>query len=291
MSSQFDKEYFQQFDIVMNALDNLPARRHVNRMCLGAEVPLIESGTEGYVGQVTVIAKGATECFECQPKPVPRSFPVCTIRSTPSAPIHCIVWAKAFLFSQLFGTPEDDSVDVDESSDNGSSSLLFPFSSPFPLLSSLSSALWFISFVHQAEEVLALKKEAEALKEIRNLIGKEEYPRMVFQKVFQKDIERLRGMKDMWRDKKPPTPLSYEELEKQKPSSEGQKITGLRDQQLWSLYQNFAVFLSSTAALGKRIQSETGPLSFDVSSLLPSIFSYFFFLFLFSFLFFKVNLF
>ena len=29
----------------MNALDNLAARTHVNRMCLAANVPLVESGT------------------------------------------------------------------------------------------------------------------------------------------------------------------------------------------------------------------------------------------------------
>lgn len=33
------------------------ARNHVNRMCLAADVPLIESGTAGYLGQVTVIKK------------------------------------------------------------------------------------------------------------------------------------------------------------------------------------------------------------------------------------------
>eukprot|EP00733_Pompholyxophrys_punicea_P002308 Pompholyxophrys_punicea_v1_NODE_1696_length_588_cov_4.579737.p1 type:complete len:137 gc:universal NODE_1696_length_588_cov_4.579737:62-472(+) len=54
---QFDTNFFQQFGIVFNALDNLPARRHVNRMCLAADVPLIESGTAGYLGQVTVIKK------------------------------------------------------------------------------------------------------------------------------------------------------------------------------------------------------------------------------------------
>jgi len=36
----------------MNGLDNLEARRHVNRLCLAAETPLIESGTAGYLGQV-----------------------------------------------------------------------------------------------------------------------------------------------------------------------------------------------------------------------------------------------
>lgn len=39
----------------MNALDNRAARNHVNRMCLAADVPLIESGTAGYAGQVNNI--------------------------------------------------------------------------------------------------------------------------------------------------------------------------------------------------------------------------------------------
>ena len=50
--SQFDKEYFKRFSLVLSGLDNVEARRHVNRLCLSAGVPLIESGTEGYLGQV-----------------------------------------------------------------------------------------------------------------------------------------------------------------------------------------------------------------------------------------------
>ena len=37
------------------------ARNHVNRMCLAADIPLIESGTAGYLGQVTVIKKVSFE--------------------------------------------------------------------------------------------------------------------------------------------------------------------------------------------------------------------------------------
>eukprot|EP00002_Diphylleia_rotans_P019001 TRINITY_DN3674_c0_g1_i1.p1 TRINITY_DN3674_c0_g1~~TRINITY_DN3674_c0_g1_i1.p1 ORF type:complete len:479 (-),score=98.69 TRINITY_DN3674_c0_g1_i1:729-2129(-) len=105
-SGHFGPQFVQDFDIVMNALDNLDARRHVNRVCLAANVPLIESGTAGFLGQVQVIRKGETECFECYPKPTPKTFPVCTIRSNPSAPIHCIVWAK-MLFGRLFGKKDD----------------------------------------------------------------------------------------------------------------------------------------------------------------------------------------
>lgn len=95
--SQFNVEWFRGFNIVFNALDNMEARRHVNKMCLAADIPLIESGTTGFNGQVQVIKKGVTACYDCSPKDAPKSFPVCTIRSTPSQPIHCIVWGKSYL--------------------------------------------------------------------------------------------------------------------------------------------------------------------------------------------------
>ena len=51
-SSTFSIEFIATFSIVLNALDNVDARRHVNRLCLAAQVPLIDSGTTGYLGQV-----------------------------------------------------------------------------------------------------------------------------------------------------------------------------------------------------------------------------------------------
>lgn len=50
--SDFNVEFFKQFNVVLNGLDNLDARRHVNRLCLAADVPLVESGTTGFLGQV-----------------------------------------------------------------------------------------------------------------------------------------------------------------------------------------------------------------------------------------------
>jgi len=44
-------------EVLFTCNTHLAARRHVNRMCLAADVPLIESGTAGYLGQVTVIRK------------------------------------------------------------------------------------------------------------------------------------------------------------------------------------------------------------------------------------------
>lgn len=56
-TSKFGWEYFAQFDVVCNALDNLDARRWVNRMCIMTSVPLVESGTTGFKGQVQPIIK------------------------------------------------------------------------------------------------------------------------------------------------------------------------------------------------------------------------------------------
>lgn len=50
--SDFNMDFFKQFNVVLNGLDNLDARRHVNRLCLAAGVPLVESGTTGFLGQV-----------------------------------------------------------------------------------------------------------------------------------------------------------------------------------------------------------------------------------------------
>ena len=116
--ARFGAAFFAGFALVCNALDNESARRHVNRLCLAARVPLVEAGTQGFLGQAYAIAGGATECFECVPPPPQRKFPICTIRSTPDRPVHCVVWAKE-LFKLLFG--------------NRSESLLFePVDGPDP---------------------------------------------------------------------------------------------------------------------------------------------------------------
>lgn len=64
----FNVSFFEKYDVVLNALDNVDARRHVNRLCLASDTPLIESGTTGYIGQIMPIVKGQMECYECRPK-------------------------------------------------------------------------------------------------------------------------------------------------------------------------------------------------------------------------------
>ena len=113
LNPTYNRDFYRQFTFVINALDNNTTRVHVNRMCLAADVPLVESASASYNGNVKLIKRGVTQCFECEPpKKDENTYASCTIRNTPSLPIHCIVWAK-HLFAQLFGqTDEDISPDV-----------------------------------------------------------------------------------------------------------------------------------------------------------------------------------
>ena len=138
-TSSFPSSFFLGFDAVLNALDNVDARRHVNRMCLTAGLPLVEAGTTGYLGQVTVIhPKSGTECYECQAKPAQKVYPICTIRSTPSQPVHCIVWAKE-VFKLCFGDHTASMLfeeEKPEEGDAGKSTFMGPCVASRPSLSS-----------------------------------------------------------------------------------------------------------------------------------------------------------
>ncbi|KLU81022.1 SUMO-activating enzyme subunit uba-2 [Magnaporthiopsis poae ATCC 64411] len=233
---EFNVDWFRSFGVVFNALDNFDARRHVNKMCLAAGVPLIDSGTTGFNGQVQVIKQGVTACYDCAPKDPPKSFPVCTIRSTPSQPIHCIVWGKSYLLNEIFGTSEDQSV-IDHSADQDN-----------------------------ANEVEELKREAEALRKIREAVGSEPFAQMLFDKVFKTDVERLRSMEDMWKGRKPPSPLEFAVLKKKSSDALGRTEAILKDgQKTWNLEENFAVFVDSLDRLSKRVvdqkaaESPSGP--------------------------------
>ncbi|KAI4128610.1 MAG: hypothetical protein LQ338_002644 [Usnochroma carphineum] len=237
---QFNVAWFSGFNIVFNALDNLDARRHVNKMCLAAGVPLIESGTTGFNGQVQVIIKGKSECYDCNTKETPKSFPVCTIRSTPSQPIHCIVWAKSYLFTEVFGTSEEELPEFDHSQDS-----------------------------ENAAEIENLTKEAQALKQIRQSMSSDDFPRKIFEKVFTDDINRLRSMQDMWKTRQPPTALDFETVSKSSANggSEVGESVAKRDQAPWNLAENFTVFCDSRRL--EQVQSNgangnsTAVLSFD----------------------------
>ncbi|KAF2859251.1 hypothetical protein K470DRAFT_259011 [Piedraia hortae CBS 480.64] len=230
LAPEFNVPFYKSFDLVFNALDNLAARRHVNKMCLAADVPLIESGTTGYNGQVQPIRRGKTECYDCSPKPVQKSYPICTIRSTPSQTIHCIVWAKSYLLPELFGeSGEAGGYEETEGED--------------------------------AAEVAQLRAEAAELRMLRTLAGAELVDAVV-QKVFVKDIQRLCGMKEMWAHRKPPTPLDPSRLHDKQSGLDAADLA-LQDQRILSIAENFAVFAHALEELKSRSRGGSVDIEFD----------------------------
>ncbi|XP_058281530.1 SUMO-activating enzyme subunit 2 isoform X2 [Hylobates moloch] len=233
MNPDYNVEFFRQFILVMNALDNRAARNHVNRMCLAADVPLIESGTAGYLGQVTTIKKGVTECYECHPKPTQRTFPGCTIRNTPSEPIHCIVWAK-YLFNQLFG---EEDADQEVSPDRAD-----------------PEAAW------EPTEAEARARASNEDGDIKRISTKEWAkstgydPVKLFTKLFKDDIRYLLTMDKLWRKRKPPVPLDWAEVQSQgeemnASDQQNEPQLGLKDQQVLDVKSYARLFSKSIETL------------------------------------------
>ncbi|KAG8437410.1 hypothetical protein GDO86_008200 [Hymenochirus boettgeri] len=239
MNPDYNVEFFKQFTMVMNALDNRAARNHVNRMCLAADIPLIESGTAGYLGQVTVIKKGVTECYECHPKPTQKSFPGCTIRNTPSEPIHCIVWAK-YLFNQLFGEEDADQEVAPDMAD--------------------PEAAWEPTKAAEAANASNVDGDIKRVstKQWAKSTGYD--PIKLFNKLFKDDIKYLLTMDRLWKKRKPPVPLEWSSLQCKENCSEIQNESptpGLKDQKVLDVANYAHLFSQSVVTLREQL-SEKG---------------------------------
>ncbi|KAG0712113.1 SUMO-activating enzyme subunit 2 [Chionoecetes opilio] len=257
LKAKYGVPFFKEFTMVMNALDNRTARNHVNRICLAADIPLIESGTAGYLGQVTVIKKGLTECYECQPKPAQKTYPGCTIRNTPSEPIHCIVWAK-HLFNQLFGEADPDE---DVSPDSADPELVGQAG---------QSALDTTAAADQPGEGTSKDTQATSNGNVvrvstRGWATSHNYcPKKLFTKLFSEDILYLLSMEKLWEKRQKPNPLAWEEAGAMGGDKEGgSNKGGIADQRLWSVKECQEVFSSSVHSIRKRVTDENTELVWD----------------------------
>lgn len=224
-TTNYGVSFFQQFQLVLNALDNRAARNHVNRLCLTADVPLIESGTAGYNGQVELIKRGLTQCYECTPKAAQKTFPGCTIRNTPSEPIHCIVWAK-HLFNQLFGeSNEDEDVSPDTADPEAGA--------------------------EAGESALAAEANEKGNVDrvnTRTWAQQCDYdPEKIFNKLFFDDINYLLSMSNLWKSRTPPNPAKWDALEEDGEAAPTDTV--LRDQKVLSLTESGKVFGESIGSL------------------------------------------
>ncbi len=52
-------------DLVIDALDNVAARRALNRAAVQRSIPMVHGGIDGFSGTLAVILPGKSACFEC----------------------------------------------------------------------------------------------------------------------------------------------------------------------------------------------------------------------------------
>lgn len=233
-TKEFPLHWYSQFDIIYNALDNLAARRYVNKMAQFLKVPIIESGTAGFDGYIQPIIPGSTECFDCTKKDTPKTFPVCTIRSTPSQPVHCIVWAKNFLFAELFQsdhTLEDSNGGTDWGSDN-------------------------------PEEIKRIEQESRELQELRSVILQADETKIIdiLRKLFIDDIEKLLSIDSLWTTRAKPVPLNFETVKK---ATEDKSVGKLNLNQVWPINEQLHQLVVVTKRLMGRIRDGAAVLEFD----------------------------
>lgn len=103
----FNEDFWEELDLVTNALDNIEARTYVDRKCVFFRKPLLESGTLGTKGNTQVVLPCLTESYSSSQDPPEQSFPMCTLRSFPNKIEHTIAWARE-VFDGYFVKPAEN---------------------------------------------------------------------------------------------------------------------------------------------------------------------------------------
>merc|ERR1712013_604642 len=184
--------------------------------------------------------KGKTECYECQPKPHQKTFPGCTIRNTPSEPVHCIVWAK-HLFNQLFGEADPDE-DVSPDTEDPEAS---------------GEEAGKKAAGEEGEEKGGSSGNVERRSTRAWAQGSGYNTQKLFQKFFNDDIKYLLSMDKLWTKRKKPTPLDWDCLSTTTEAQTGAAgESNLEDQKLWSMAECATVMDKAVAELKELFASE-----------------------------------
>ncbi|NXS14770.1 UBA1 enzyme, partial [Neodrepanis coruscans] len=100
----YGDNFFRHLDGVASALDTLEARAYLESCCFRCRIPLVDSGTEGLLGNVLPMVPALTEPLKPASAPGDGTFPLCTLRYFPCTIQHTLQWARDE-FEGLFQLP------------------------------------------------------------------------------------------------------------------------------------------------------------------------------------------
>ncbi|XP_075515549.1 ubiquitin-activating enzyme E1 1-like isoform X1 [Primulina tabacum] len=103
----FDDTFWENLNVVINALDNVNARLYVDQRCLYFQRPLLESGTLGPKCNTQVVIPHLTENYGASQDPPEKQAPMCTLHSFPHNIDHCLTWARSEFEGLLEKTPAE----------------------------------------------------------------------------------------------------------------------------------------------------------------------------------------
>ncbi|XP_073140543.1 ubiquitin-activating enzyme E1 1-like isoform X2 [Henckelia pumila] len=103
----FDDNFWENLNVVINALDNVSARLYVDQRCLYFQKPLLESGTLGPKCNTQMVIPHLTENYGASQDPPEKQAPMCTLHSFPHNIDHCLTWARSEFEGLLEKTPAE----------------------------------------------------------------------------------------------------------------------------------------------------------------------------------------
>ncbi|EED92895.1 ubiquitin activating enzyme 2, partial [Thalassiosira pseudonana CCMP1335] len=100
----FNDNFWESLNVCWNALDNVQARQYTDARCLFYSKPLLESGTLGTKCNHEVILPFRTSSYNDgkESDDNEAQIAMCTLRSFPYLPKHCIEFAKQAYFADYF---------------------------------------------------------------------------------------------------------------------------------------------------------------------------------------------
>nr|GMC79137.1 ubiquitin-activating enzyme E1 1-like [Ipomoea batatas] len=103
----FDDTFWENLNVVINALDNVNARLYIDQRCLYFQKPLLESGTLGAKCNTQMVIPHLTENYGASRDPPEKQAPMCTVHSFPHNIDHCLTWARSEFEGLLEKTPTE----------------------------------------------------------------------------------------------------------------------------------------------------------------------------------------
>lgn len=98
-------ELLKDTDVVLDGMDNYPARYLINEACVRSRTPFVHGAVEGFIGQLSTILPGEGPCLKCIIPKEPPKKPVFPVFGATPGVIGCLEAMEAIKLITGVGEP------------------------------------------------------------------------------------------------------------------------------------------------------------------------------------------